>query len=505
MELLSLLARTLPRIALAALAVAFVQPGDARAAFPGVNGKIAFASDRDGGTLIWLMNPDGGGPGKVANSPAPIGNAAFSADGSRLLFSDFADVWVMSTNGSGQTRLTTDAAFDGQAVFSPDGTKIAFESGRDGNTEIYVMNANGTSPVNLSNNVAEDGSPAWSPDGSKIAFRSNRLGGNYEIWVMDADGNNPVRLTNAAGTDSDPDFSPDGNKIAFTSQRDGNNEIYVMNANGSAQTNLSNNSGEDNSPAFSPDGTKIVFVSHRDGNNEIYVMAASGVPQTNLTNNAADDGDTGPDWQPIIDRDFDGVLDNSDNCVAAANADQANLDGDGAGDVCDDDDDGDGLSDAIESAIGSNPRAADSDGDGKADGADACPTRAAASADGCPVIANPPPIVGTPAFAVTGVPSKIKATKLIASGLLPSVTPDRPVAFLFELFAPAGKLRNAKVGDLVLAERSVGRAPGTRRVRLKVPRRLRGIVRKGVKLRLRITATDEAKRAKTVSRKISVR
>lgn len=59
------------------------------------------------------------------------------------------------------------------------------------------------------------------------------------------------------------------------------------------------------------------------------------------------------------DRDGDGRANESDNCPAAANADQADRDGDGLGDVCDlNDDDG---------------PAGDPDGDGRASSADNCP------------------------------------------------------------------------------------------------------------------------------------
>jgi hypothetical protein len=78
-----------------------------------------------------------------------------------------------------------------------------------------------------------------------------------------------------------------------------------------------------------------------------------------------------------IDRDEDTVLDGLDNCPAAANSSQLDTDGDNLGNVCDDDDDGDGLLDAVETNTGTfvgpndtgtNPLLADTDGDGHGDG-----------------------------------------------------------------------------------------------------------------------------------------
>lgn len=98
-------------------------------------------------------------------------------------------------------------------------------------------------------------------------------------------------------------------------------------------------------------------------------------------------------WDP--DGDADGVRSWTDNCPAAANANQSDIDADGLGDACDDDIDGDGLTNAQEEAIGMDPRSADSDRDGVVDGLDQCPTRAGAER-GCPPVAvaatsTPPP------------------------------------------------------------------------------------------------------------------
>ena len=85
-----------------------------------------------------------------------------------------------------------------------------------------------------------------------------------------------------------------------------------------------------------------------------------------------------------LDSDGDGVLNSTDNCPALANADQADLDADAVGDVCDSDQDGDGLSDAVEAGLRTDPRSPNTDGDAQPDGTDSCPTLAGTLPNGCP-------------------------------------------------------------------------------------------------------------------------
>jgi uncharacterized delta-60 repeat protein len=98
------------------------------------------------------------------------------------------------------------------------------------------------------------------------------------------------------------------------------------------------------------------------------------------------------------DSDNDGVLDAVDNCPATANADQADLDGDGIGDLCDTDDDGDGVPDTEDTFPRDDSEDTDTDGDGTGnnadldddndgvpDGMDNCPLEAGApNENGCP-------------------------------------------------------------------------------------------------------------------------
>lgn len=71
-------------------------------------------------------------------------------------------------------------------------------------------------------------------------------------------------------------------------------------------------------------------------------------------------------WVPP-DTDSDGIIDSQDNCPDVPNNDQLNTDGDSEGDACDNDDDNDGLTDAFELSINTNPLLADTDFDSVSD------------------------------------------------------------------------------------------------------------------------------------------
>ena len=92
------------------------------------------------------------------------------------------------------------------------------------------------------------------------------------------------------------------------------------------------------------------------------------------------------------DDDNDGAPDASDNCPLIANSDQADTDRDGLGNACDPDDDNDGMPDATDNcSLTANSDQADNDRDGLGNACDPDDDNdgVADSSDNCPFIANP--------------------------------------------------------------------------------------------------------------------
>ncbi|MGB7210342.1 MAG: FG-GAP-like repeat-containing protein [Pyrinomonadaceae bacterium] len=274
------------------------------------NGKIAFTSDRDGNSEIYLMSADGSGQTRLTNNSFRDDFPTWSPDGRTIAFmrqnGSISSINLMNADGTNQRELTRIIPNNIQGYpyerfgmsWSPDGSQIAFQD----STDIFTINIDGSNRVNLTNGQFVNYEPSWSPDGSRIAFaRSIVLSHGFypNVYTMNADGGNVTRITTSApyGENRSPDWSPDGGRIAVDDNDQDAAYISLVNPDGTSPQH--NPWGL--KPKWSPDGTKIVFYESyypAPPISQIWVMNRDGSGLSQLTN--ASPNNFNPDWQPLV-------------------------------------------------------------------------------------------------------------------------------------------------------------------------------------------------------------
>ena len=211
---------------------------------------IAFLSDRDGKSNIYVMNDQGGNVRRVTDTPYAPGNLSWSPDGSQIAYAmdlnstepgqpQQVDIFIMNADGSRQRNLTQHPALDSGPSWSPDGKLLTFTSNRHGNRwEIYIMDI-ATRKVRQLTDSTQGGRGAarsvWSPDGRKILYRRDQFG--HQLYAMNPDGRNDKPLLQKPRRPLGDGFlfsgfaswSPDGAHILYNEMEHGVNSKRVAN------------------------------------------------------------------------------------------------------------------------------------------------------------------------------------------------------------------------------------------------------------------------------------
>ncbi|NKB33284.1 MAG: hypothetical protein GKR91_09310 [Pseudomonadales bacterium] len=178
----------------------------------------------------------------VSNDYSP----AWSRDNNWIVFtserSGGAELYRMHPDGSALEQLTDHSAHDDQAAFSPDGSKLVFVTSRyDGTTDLAILDIASGNTSQLTSGEGGDFRPAWSPDGEWIAFSSDRGNGlpfsygrweaNHmvDVYLIRPDGSDLHRLTDSNGFCGSPDWNADSSQV-LTYCMSGDETLHVRRA-----------------------------------------------------------------------------------------------------------------------------------------------------------------------------------------------------------------------------------------------------------------------------------
>ena len=190
---------------------------------PGESGRLAFTTARIDVALrlIDLQGPLTGGVfqsvRRFADSTRLDVPGPFSKDGERVAFlsdrNGWSRVWVANRDGSGVQPLTTLKATELViGGWSRDGQRIVIDAAVDGNSDVYIVYLDGRTPRRLTTESSFDLLTEWSADERWIFFSSDRSG-SLEIWKVPAEGGPAEQVTRQGGGEPKP--GPDGQTLFY--------------------------------------------------------------------------------------------------------------------------------------------------------------------------------------------------------------------------------------------------------------------------------------------------
>ena len=262
------------------LIVCLTTLGLAAAGWGQADGKIAFISDREGHSDVWIMQADGSNPvnltqGRDCTSPA------WSPDGAKIAYIDRGEIWLMDANGRNPQQVTDDSVDKARLWWSNDGSSIYYIAAVtapladewDG-PEAFVtqLDGSGSSPADW-REMYHRFLPGRSPDGTQQAIITlwdggGHVHGNIDIHPSASDHEHPglllpesllnrlIDIEDEEGRNSGhswyrdswqtfPTWSPDGMRIAFAAllQLKGQFEIWVADIDGDRRFESTNGRG----------------------------------------------------------------------------------------------------------------------------------------------------------------------------------------------------------------------------------------------------------------------
>ena len=189
---------------------------------------------------------------------------SISPTGDRIALTARGRIFVFPAKQGRRVEVTrTHGVHYRNATFLPDGKSLVALSDESGELEFWTFPANGVgegTPITDNGNVFRYGATP-SPDGKKIAFDDK----HHDLWITDLETKESTRIaTSDYGEFYYLRWSPDSRWLAYTANAaNGYLQIWLYSLTGDTHIPATSDRVDSMYPAWSPDGKWLYFLSHR--------------------------------------------------------------------------------------------------------------------------------------------------------------------------------------------------------------------------------------------------
>ena len=237
---------------------------------------------------LWIVNADGAGHRPLTTGHYSDGSPVWSHDGTRIAFTSNRDegsqVFVIFMDDRQMVRVTNTPKSPSNLTWSPDDDQIAF------NMAVEAKKPKGVKMPKKPKGAEWAEAPTVI---DKLSYRFNGRG--YlpaqfrHIFTVPSLGGTPRQLTDGDFDHGAPEFAADGKTIYFSATRKPDaqwvvqdSEIYTVDLAGNIEQ-ITDRRGPDDAPVVSPDGNWIAYSGFDDGNfsstnTRLYVMKPTARP-----------------------------------------------------------------------------------------------------------------------------------------------------------------------------------------------------------------------------------